>query len=243
VTRRFGEDNELSGSARPAIVDGQGGTGRAGETGPPDRPDPGPAWLPVIPAVVTLLFCLDQIQRPSFTRDETATLAAVHRSFPQLVRMLGTVDVVHGLYYALIWVVVRIGGSGEFAVRLPSGLALAIAAAVVTALGRRLVSPRAGLAAGLAFAVLPSVSWFAETAREGALVAALGTVASYCLIPGQTAVGGGVDHAQAGADPARPGFHAGAPLGDQGPAVAAAVHRAQPSLKRDPTPPATRSGP
>jgi mannosyltransferase len=182
VTRRFGEDNELSGSARPAVVDGQGGPGRARETGPPDRPGPGPAWLPLIPAVVTLLFCLYQIQRPSFTRDETATLAAVHRSFPQLVRMLGTVDVVHGLYYALIWVVVRIGGSGELAVRLPSAVALAIAAAVVTALGRRLVSLQAGLAAGLAFAVLPSVSWFAETAREGALVAALGTVASYGLV-------------------------------------------------------------
>ena len=76
--------------------------------------------------------------------------------------MLGNVDVVHGLYYALIWVVVRIGGSGEFAVRLPSAVALAIAAAVVTALGRRLVSLQAGLAAGLAFAVLPSVSWFAR---------------------------------------------------------------------------------
>jgi hypothetical protein len=167
---------------RPAVIDGQGGTGRARETGPPDRPGPGPRWLPLIPAAGTLLFCLYQIQRPSFTRDETATLAAVHRSFPQLVRMLGTVDVVHGLYYALIWVVVRIGGSGEFAVRLPSAVALAIAAAVVTALGRRLVSPQAGLAAGLAFAVLPSVSWFAETAREGALVVALGTVASYCLV-------------------------------------------------------------
>jgi hypothetical protein len=80
VTRRFGEDNELSGSARPAVVDGQVGTGRARETGPPDRLGPGPAWLPLIPSVVTLLFCLYQIQRPSFTRDETATLAAVHRS-------------------------------------------------------------------------------------------------------------------------------------------------------------------
>jgi hypothetical protein len=156
VTRRFGEDNELSGSARPAVVDGQGGTGRARESGLPDRPGSGPPWLPLIPAAATLLFCLYQIQRPSFTRDETATLAAVHRSFPQLVRMLGTVDAVHGLYYALIWVVARIGGSGEFAVRLPSAVALAIAAAAVTALGRRLVSLRAGLAAGLAFAVLPS---------------------------------------------------------------------------------------
>jgi mannosyltransferase len=182
VARRFGEDNELSGSARPAVIDGQGGTGSSGAVRQPDRPAPGPAWLPLIPAALTLLVGLYKIQGPSFSRDETATLAAVHRSFPQLVRMLGTVDVVHGAYYALIWVVVRVGGAGEFAVRLPSAVALAVGAALVTALGRRLVSAWAGLAAGLVFAVLPSVSWFAETAREGALVAALATAASYCLV-------------------------------------------------------------
>jgi mannosyltransferase len=96
--------------------------------------------------------------------------------------MLGHVDVVHGAYYALIWVLVRIGGSGEFALRLPSAIAMAIAAALVTLLGRRLVSPRAGLAAGLTFAFLPQVSWFAENAREGAVLTALGCVASYCLL-------------------------------------------------------------
>lgn len=129
MARRIGEDNELSGSARPAAVDGQGGTGRAGATGLPDRPAPGPAWLPLIPAAVTLLAGLQEIQRPSFTQDEAATLVAAHRSFPQLVRMLSTVDVVHGAYYALIGLVVRAGGSGAFAVRLPSAVALAVAAA------------------------------------------------------------------------------------------------------------------
>ena len=172
----------MSGSARPAAVDGQGGTGSAAAVRQPEDPAPGPAWLPLVPAAATLLAGLYEIQRPSFTQDETATLAAVRRSFPELVRMLGTVNVVHGAYYALIWVVVRAGGSGAFAVRLPSAVALAVAAAVITALGGRLVSSWAGLAAGLAFAVLPSVSWFAETAREGAFVALLATVASYCLV-------------------------------------------------------------
>ena len=96
--------------------------------------------------------------------------------------MLGHVNVVHGAYYALIWVVVRIAGRGEFAVRLPSAIAMAIAAALVTLLGRRLVSSWAGLAAGLTFAFLPQVSWFAENAREGAVVTALACVASYCLL-------------------------------------------------------------
>jgi mannosyltransferase len=163
------------------VDDGQG-TGRAGAIVQRDRPDPGPAWLPLVPAVVTLLVSLYKITGPSFTRDESATLAAVHRSFPQLVSMLGHVDVVHGAYYALIWVVVQIGGSGEFALRLPSAIAMAVAAAMVTLLGRRLVSSWAGLAAGLTFAFLPQVSWFAENAREGAVLTALACVASYSLL-------------------------------------------------------------
>jgi mannosyltransferase len=179
--RRFGEDSELSASTPPAVIDGQG-TGRTGAIAQRDRPDPGPAWLPLVPALVTLLVGLYKITGPSFTRDESATLAAVHRSFPQLVSMLGHVDVVHGAYYALIWVVVRIGGSGELALRLPSAIAMAVAAAMVTLLGRRLVSSWAGLAAGLTFAFLPQVSWFAENAREGAVLTALACVASYCLL-------------------------------------------------------------
>jgi mannosyltransferase len=179
--RRFGEDSELSASTPPTVVDGQG-TGRTGAIAQRDRPDPGPAWLPLVPALVTLLVGLYKITGPSFTRDESATLAAVHRSFPQLVSMLGHVDVVHGAYYALIWVVVRIGGSGELALRLPSAIAMAVAAAMVTLLGRRLVSSWAGLAAGLTFAFLPQVSWFAQNAREGAVLTALACVASYCLL-------------------------------------------------------------
>jgi hypothetical protein len=79
--RRFGKDSELLASTPPAIIGGQG-TGRAGAIAQRDRPDPGPAWLPLVPALVTLLVGLYQITGPSFTRDEGATLAAVHRSFP-----------------------------------------------------------------------------------------------------------------------------------------------------------------
>jgi mannosyltransferase len=185
----------VSGFGRPAATDGAasagwpgkaGGAGRA-QTGVPPSAGPGHPddrwpWLALVPAAVTLVIGLIGIRGPSFTRDETATLAAVHRSFPQLVRMLGHVDVVHGAYYALIWLMARTAGSGELAVRLPSAIAMAVAAGFVAALGRWLVSTWAGLAAGLAFAVLPSVSWFAQNAREGAIVTALGTMASYCLV-------------------------------------------------------------
>ncbi len=138
--------------------------------------------MAVGPALLTLVVTLYRIGVPSFTRDEGATLLAVHRSFPQMIRMLGNVDVVHTEYYALIWAVSRVVGSGELAARAPSAVAMAVAAGGVTLLGQRLVSGRAGLAAGLLFAAFPSVSFYAEDAREYALVTALATIASYLLV-------------------------------------------------------------
>jgi mannosyltransferase len=154
-----------------------------------DAPGPGPAtradgsaWVAIIPAFVTLLVVLYQIQHPSLWRDEGATLAAVHRSLPQMVRMLGHIDVVHGAYYLFMWFEVRLAGSSALALRFPSAIAMAVAAGTVTVLGRRLVSTPAGLMAGLVFAALPTVSWYGQNARSYAMVAALATIASYLLV-------------------------------------------------------------
>ncbi len=111
----------------------------------------GPLWMLLLPPLVALAVVLWGIDGPSYIPDEAATLSAVHRSFPDLLRMLLHIDAVHGPYYMFMWVVVRLGGSSELATRLPSVLATAVTAAGVAALGRRLVSPRAGLAAGLIF--------------------------------------------------------------------------------------------
>ena len=165
----------------------------------PDSAAPGPrrarlaggaAWMPLIPALVTLAIALYQIQRPSLWRDEGATLAAVHRSLPQLLHMLGHTDVVHGAYYVLMWFWTRAAGTSELALRFPSAVGMAVAAGVTAALGCRLVSARAGLAAGLVFAVLPSVTWYAQNARSYALVTALATIASYLLVRSMTAAPG-----------------------------------------------------
>jgi mannosyltransferase len=151
---------------------------------------PGGAWVPVIPALVTLAVMLYQIRRPSLWRDEGATLVAVHRSLPQLLRMLGHADVVHGAYYVLMWFETRVVGTGALAIRFPSAVAMAVAAGVITVLGRRLVSTRAGLAAGLVFAALPTVTWYGQNARSYALVTALAAVAGYLLVRAMAAAPG-----------------------------------------------------
>jgi mannosyltransferase len=139
-------------------------------------------WLPWIPPVVTLAVCVIGIDSASFWRDEAATLDAEARPLPALLRMLTNVDAVHGAYYLLLWPVVHTLGSGEFAVRFPSALAMAAAAYGVGVLGARLHSRRAGLFAGLVFAALPQVSRYGQEARSYALVVAVAVLAS-CLLP------------------------------------------------------------
>jgi mannosyltransferase len=151
--------------------------------------DAGPLWMRILPPVVMFALGLWRITGPSYWRDEAATMTATARPFHELLRMMGHVDAVHGVYYMIIWVVVWLGGYGELATRLPSAVAMACAAAAVAALGRRLVSPRAGLAAGLLFAVAPQISLYAQDAREYALVTALAATASYLLVRALTVPG------------------------------------------------------
>jgi mannosyltransferase len=139
-----------------------------------------PYW--VLPPVTSLALDLWGLGRPAYSRDETATLSAAERPFPQLVHMLHNIDAVHGTYYALIWVIVQLAGPGPVATRLPSVIATAVAAAAVFGLGERLVSPRAGLAAGLVFAIMPEIGYWGQSARPYALETALAVIASYLLV-------------------------------------------------------------
>jgi mannosyltransferase len=126
------------------------------------------------------------IGAPSYWRDESDTVSAVSRSLPQLLRLLGHVDAVHGLYYLMLWPVARVLGIGEIVTRLPSALAMAAAALGVAAIARRLASRRAALWAGLVFAALPAVTSQGHDARPYALAAAAAVLASYLFVVAAT---------------------------------------------------------
>jgi mannosyltransferase len=176
------------------VTKGAGAVGQQapGEQAEPDdagleaaRPpafDPGPAWMRYLPPAVALALSLWGISTPSFWRDEAATIAAVRRPFADMLTMLGNVDAVHAAYYIMMWPLVHLFGTGEFLLRLPSAIAITVAAAAVAAITRRLVSPTAGLLAGLMFCFLPAVTRYAQEARSYGMVIAAAATASYLLV-------------------------------------------------------------
>jgi mannosyltransferase len=106
----------------------------------------------------------------SMGNDEVATRWAALLPLRELARLLGNVDAVHGLYYLLMhgWVAL---GSSPVVLRIPSVIAMAVAAVLMVIIGRRLTgSGWAGLFAGLIMVLTPSISFYAQTARSYAMV-------------------------------------------------------------------------
>ncbi|TXS42528.1 hypothetical protein EAO72_13595 [Streptomyces sp. or43] len=133
------------------------------------------------PAALTLLCGLWGITRGnSMWRDEAATWQVSHRAVPEIWHLLGTADVVHGLYYLFMHRVFAVFGASLLSLRLPSVLAISGATALVTLLGTRLAGSCTGLAAGLSFALIPAVQQYAQEGRSYALVTAC--VALACLL-------------------------------------------------------------
>lgn len=117
------------------------------------------------PLVVTAALGLFEIGGPQLWRDELATWSAASRTIPQLWGMVHNIDAVLGIYYLGLHLWMAVFGQSAAAMRLPSVIAMAAAAAVVALIGRRLGGSLAGLAGGLVFAVIPSVSRYAQEAR------------------------------------------------------------------------------
>ena len=118
-----------------------------------------------VPATVTAALGLFEIGVPQLWRDELASWSAASRTLPQLWAMVHNIDAVLGVYYLGLHLWMAVFGQSATAMRLPSVIAMAAAAAMVALTGRRLGGRLAGLASGLVFAVIPSVSRFAQEAR------------------------------------------------------------------------------
>ncbi len=112
--------------------------------------------------------------------DELATISAASRSLPGLWELAQHIDG-HFLPYYLFMHFWAKAGTAELWLRLPSALAIAVAAGLLVALGRRLHSTTAGVTAAAVFAVLPSVSYYGAFARSYSFAAAAVVLSFWAL--------------------------------------------------------------
>ncbi|BBX61249.1 mannosyltransferase [Mycobacterium saskatchewanense] len=111
--------------------------------------------------------------RPSLWFDEGATISAsASRTLPELWHLLSHIDAVHGLYYLVMHGWFAIFPPTEFWSRLPSALAIGIAAAGVTVFTKLFSTRVTAVCAGVVFAILPRTTWAGMEARSYAFAAA-----------------------------------------------------------------------
>lgn len=164
------------------VVDAGGSPPREAPPNAPRRL--GGRAMPLVPAAAALAVALAGIRGPSFWLDEAATVSMAGRPAREMLRVFDHLDLVHALYYLVLrpWAVLF--GTGELSLRLPSALATAAAAAGVAVIGRRCLSPAAGLLAGLAYGCAVPVVRYAQEARSYAMVTAVAVLATYLLVRG-----------------------------------------------------------
>lgn len=142
-----------------------------------------PQWqLPAAVGLLAFVVAFTGAWIPSFWDDEIATLSAARRTPAELLLLLQSVDAVHGVYYLLMHGWTTMFGFSEAAMRLPSALAVALAASGTVVLGRTLGSARLGVAAGVALAFLPRMVWAGTEARQSGFTALLAVVLTLLLI-------------------------------------------------------------
>ena len=137
---------------------------------------------PALVGLLGLTISLVGIGIPSVWYDEAATVISATRSWPQLGAMIANVDLVHAAYYALMHVVFDLFGYSPVSLRVPSAIAIGIAAAFTVALGRVLDKPRLGVIGGIVFCLLPRVTWAGTEGRSYAATAALAVILTTVLV-------------------------------------------------------------
>lgn len=93
-----------------------------------------------------------------------------------------TIDNHPPLYFAMLWVAVRLWGESEFALRFLSLIGAVLTVPLLYVTGRRLVDERAGLAAAALGALSPMYLWYGQEARMYALLPFFGLLSFYSFV-------------------------------------------------------------
>ncbi|MFI8521435.1 glycosyltransferase family 39 protein [Streptomyces sp. NPDC085481] len=137
-------------------------------------------WL--WPGLLALVLALYGAGDPQLWQDELNSWDMATRSTGRLLETVRHVDAVLAAYYFLLHGWTGLFGDSDLALRLPSVLAAAGAAVCTALIGERLFGRRAGLVAGLLFALTPAVMRYAQEARPYALVVFAVALATLLLL-------------------------------------------------------------
>ncbi|TFD04062.1 glycosyltransferase family 39 protein [Cryobacterium sp. TMT1-66-1] len=141
-----------------------------------------PAWSAGLVGLVAFLVSFAWSWQPSYWGDEAASVMSAERSLPSLFGMLENVDAVHGLYYLFLHGWIDLFGASELATRLPSAIAIGVAAAGTVVLARFFMGSRVAIAGGLVFAIIPRVTYMGSEARSTAIATAIGVWLTVLLV-------------------------------------------------------------
>jgi O-antigen/teichoic acid export membrane protein/4-amino-4-deoxy-L-arabinose transferase-like glycosyltransferase len=97
--------------------------------------------------------------------DEAISVDQAQMPFGEMLADMRTTDVHPPLHHAVLWVTVRVFGTSEFAVRLPSLLAGVALVPVLFWVGSTLYNRRTGWIAAVLAAIAPFCVWYSQEAR------------------------------------------------------------------------------
>ncbi|MCX5041722.1 glycosyltransferase family 39 protein [Aldersonia sp. NBC_00410] len=95
--------------------------------------------------------------------------------------MSNDIDAVHAPYYLLESVWTSVAGCSEVSLRLPSAVAIAVAAVALMAIARTYTTQSNAVLCAFIFALMPAATRYGQEAREGALVIMLAVVSTLTL--------------------------------------------------------------
>jgi len=141
-----------------------------------------PSFLPLLFGILAAVLSAAGSWIPSFWGDEAASIMSARRPLASLPELLDTVDAVHGTYYLLLHFWIDLVGISPFMVRLPSSLAIGVAAAGAVVLARQLAGHRAALLSGAVVVLLPRLTLVGTETRSFAISAAFVIWATVLLV-------------------------------------------------------------
>ncbi|GAA4571604.1 hypothetical protein GCM10023176_32660 [Micromonospora coerulea] len=139
------------------------------------------AWL--VPALLMGALSVLRAGAPGLRMEELATWAAAGSPWRDNWSTLRGGEATLAPYHLLMRAWAEVFGTSDLALRAPSILAMAAAAALVGTLAARMFTPGTGVLAGVVFALLPTSTRYAQEAQPYALTLLAAVLATSLLVP------------------------------------------------------------